>query len=106
MQSEDTDLVKGDPSDLTHLHLPIMTAGHVSCLQSNYCNYACMAFIDYIYIKTIFFIFFLICIVTKCVVYDLLGNDGQHCILYNLIPITAFSMKLPNAAVLVLHGSI
>ena len=30
MQSEDTDLVKGDQSDLTHLHLPIMTAGHES----------------------------------------------------------------------------
>ena len=34
---------QGRQSDLTHLHLSIMTAGH--CLQSNYCNYACMAFL-------------------------------------------------------------
>ena len=57
MQSEDTDLVKGDLSHLTHLHLPIITAGHESCLSSNYCNYACMVFIDYT-IKTKFFYYY------------------------------------------------
>ena len=44
MRSEDTDLDKGDQSDLIHLPLPKMTAGHNFMLflyHSYYCNITC-----------------------------------------------------------------